>query len=566
MHRQNDITAAMVQQQHTSALPPREIPVFDGDPLQFRPFIKAFEQGVEGKAGSEDCLYYLEQFTKGQPQELVRSCQHMMPGRGYTVAKGLLQEHFGNPYKIATAYMKKALAWQAVKPEDVRALQAYSLFLRGCCNVMGDLQYLQELDMPVNMRTIISKLPYKMREQWRTTAHDIMERTHDRAHITNLVQFIERHVSILSEPLFGDIQDSPAGASASKPPSNFRSQPRSHVNSNVVDTAVISNDVTEDVRDHALDTECIEEARCLYCDRRHPVEECKQFNSKKHKEKILFLRQKGVCFACLCVGHITRDCKGRSVCKVCGQAHPTVLHIERQLTQEQLRASPEQLQSSFQTCGHTGAGKDQCVLSILPVKVKSAKGSRVITTYAFLDPGSSATFCSEHLMRKLNITGKGTSFLLRTMGQERVVPAYSLSGLEVSDLDSNNLYALPEVYTQKEMPVTVTNMITSEDLAKWPYLSKVRIPSVKANVDLLIGTNAPKVLEPWEVINSCQNGPYAIRTVLGWVVNGPLSGNSDAPLSSATVNRISLQRLEEMLVSQYNHDFIEKPTEEREMS
>lgn len=90
-------------------------------------------------------------------------------------------------------------------------------------------------------------------------------------------------------------------------------------------------------------------------------------------------------------------------------------------------------------------------------------------------------------------------------------------------------------------------------------------PSVKADVDLLIGTNAPKVLEPWEVINSGQNGPYAIRRVLGWVVNGPLSGNSDASLSSATVNHISLQRLKDMLVSQY-HDFSEKAAEEREMS
>lgn len=113
------------------------IPVFDGDPLQFSPFTRAFEQGVESKAGSADCLYYLEQFTRGQPQELMCSCQHIAPDHGYKVAKGLLQEHFGNPYKVTIAYMKKALARQAVKAEDLKALQDYSLFLCGCCNVMG---------------------------------------------------------------------------------------------------------------------------------------------------------------------------------------------------------------------------------------------------------------------------------------------------------------------------------------------------------------------------------------------------------------------------------------------
>lgn len=51
---------------------------------------------------------------------------------------------------------------------------------------------MQELHMPVNMRAIITKLPYRMTEQWRTTAQ-----------FGDLVMFIER----LSDPLFGDIQD-----------------------------------------------------------------------------------------------------------------------------------------------------------------------------------------------------------------------------------------------------------------------------------------------------------------------------------------------------------------------
>lgn len=71
----------------------------------------------------------------------------------------------------------------------------------------------------------------------------------------------------------------------------------------------------------------------------------------------------------------------------------------------------------------------------------------------------------------------------------------------------------------------------------------VQVSSIKANVDLLIGTNAPRLLEPWEVVNRCGYGPYAIRTVLGWVINGPLKGNcsnDEMKLSSVVVNRISV--------------------------
>lgn len=55
--------------------------------------------------------------------------------------------------------------------------------------------------------------------------------------------------------------------------------------------------------------------------------------------------------------------------------------------------------------------------------------------------------------------------------------------------------------------MSMDNIATEGDLAKWPYLAKVKIPSIKANMDLLIGSNAPKMLEPWEVIHSQGGGP-----------------------------------------------------------
>ena len=172
-------------------------------------------------------------------------------------------------------------------------------------------------------------------------------------------------------------------------------------------------------------------------------------------------------------------------------------------------------------------------------------------------------------MQRLNIAGRRTSFLLQTMGQERVVPAYSLSSLEVSGLENNLFYRLPEVLTQKKMPVSPDNIVKEEDLAKWPFLSEVKIPSLMANVDLLIGSNAPRMLEPWEVVNSQGEGPYAIRTALGWVINGPVHGNGsslEVKHPSVSVNRISVSRLEQMLSDQYNYDFNERATEEKGLS
>lgn len=49
---------------------------------------------------------------------------------------------------------------------------------------------------------------------------------------------------------------------------------------------------------------------------------------------------------------------------------------------------------AVQTSGLTGAGEHDCKLSIVPVKVKSKKGHKIVEAYAFLDQESSASFCT----------------------------------------------------------------------------------------------------------------------------------------------------------------------------
>lgn len=54
---------------------------------------------------------------------------------------------------------------------------------------------------------------------------------------------------------------------------------------------------------------------------------------------------------------------------------------------------------------------------------------------------------------------------------------------------------------------------------------------------------------------------------IGAVVNGPLRHSYDDDAVSATVNRISIASLEELLISQYNQESIELSSEENtEMS
>lgn len=61
MQQQNDIATLLVKQNASSVLPARNILAFDEDPLQYRSFMNAFENGAEAKTDNWiNCLHFLE--------------------------------------------------------------------------------------------------------------------------------------------------------------------------------------------------------------------------------------------------------------------------------------------------------------------------------------------------------------------------------------------------------------------------------------------------------------------------------------------------------------------------
>lgn len=285
-----------------------------------------------------------------------------------------------------------------------------------------------------------------------------------------------------------------------------------------------------------------------------------------------YMKANGLCFGCLEKGHMSKACKKRMLCQICNKSHPTIVHIETKENQRDhstktghTEASMSSALVSLNAGSHTEAGTKECALTIVPVKVKLDNGTKTVQTYAyaFLDGGSTATFCTEALMHQLTANGKKMDILLKTMGQEKTVSSYKISGLEVAALKGNACIQLPEVYMHQSIPVTRENISKEDDIKKWPYLQEVDLTPINASIGLLIGGNAPKAMEPLRVINSEGSGPYAVKTLLGWVISGPLGMNGDGNAGAVQVNRISI---EDLLVQQYNQDCVEQHYDKKEMS
>ena len=154
------------------------------------------------------------------------------------------------------------------------------------------------------------------------------------------------------------------------------------------------------------------------------------------------VHSKKLCSNCLVPGHLAQDCPKNSFWRItgCNKKHSSFLHprettipttnSSRVITSNPkptVNATPvnSYIQSNtFQTLnGSTIVG-----LSIVPAKGQDKK----IMTYALLDPGSNISFCTDDLLKKINIKGERTNISLTTLHSTKESVNCSIVYLEVS--------------------------------------------------------------------------------------------------------------------------------------
>ena len=258
----------------------------------------------------------------------------------------------------------------------------------------------------------------------------------------------------------------------------------------------------------------------------------------------------------------------KEVCKKCSGTHPTVLHNAERKSRQQNTPKPDQDHSQEvkkpqepginANCGLSGTRDNvkSSNPSTIPVLVRSRESGQSVRTYTYLDDGSDTIFCTQELRNQLSVKGRKTKVRIQTITGEKVSETHLLKNIEVLDLDKENVINIPEMFTKHSIPVNSEDIIKEEDIEEFGYLEDVTLPNLDdKHVGILIGNNIPKAMEPWKIINSQEDGPYAVKTLLGWTVHG-VKRNSHS--QRVSVNRIiANETIEEQLIHMYNMDFSE---------
>ena len=95
-----------------------------------------------------------------------------------------------------------------------------------------------------------------------------------------------------------------------------------------------------------------------------------------------------------------------------------------------------------------------------------------------------------------------------------------------------------ETYARKNLEVK-SDVVKPSQITKWKYLEQSKDElSLNSNVKigLLIGASCSRALEPEMVIHSEGDGTYAVRTILGWCIIGPIN-RKNVPDGKISCNR-----------------------------
>ena len=139
------------------------------------------------------------------------------------------------------------------------------------------------------------------------------------------------------------------------------------------------------------------------------------------------------------------------------------------------------------------------------------------------------------------------------------------------DRSSKNLH-------KPDLPVDNADITQPSQLKQWKYLDHITNQiNLEDNlpVGLLIGANCVRALEPLEILQSRNEGPYTFKTRLGWCIVGPVSQNNKNTVSCNRIaviladtkqvgthffqveNKLHNNEVPDMLKKIYNHNLTE---------
>ena len=495
------------------SIPKLELDKFDGNPLEYHSFINVFDENVGNKTSDDRVkLTRLLQYTTGSAKAAIRNCTLISGSAGYKQARDILHTRFGNDHLISRKIVSDLTDGKLVsKSCDIRKL-ADDLGM--ACSTLDDLKTTYEIDNQNTIIQIAQRCPKSIQTKWKNKALDTKRETGLYPRFAEVVSFMRKIANDWCDPVYG-------GPTLSLP----------NVKSTSVNSFTAESSVSASSKSAPEPTQ-----NCVACGQAHRLIYCDVFKAMKPADRFQLVKQKRLCFTCLISNHVVAKCKSPYVCPVanCGKRHSKFIHTD--VTPGANGSSNVSVggatggSGNSVTNGSTIAFGNSVYLPIVPLCVNGVK------VFALLDTGSTNTFITASLAKRLNLSGYQHNYVMKTVS--RVKPTCSkVVEINLSAVDGSFAEDICNVLVETSIPAKYP--MHDIDVSKYPHLSDLPITPVDQGspVEVLIGMDNSHLILPLEVRRNPRSlkDPYATRSVFGWALNGRVGDGDIGEITSLFV-------------------------------
>ena len=420
---------------------------------------------------------------------------------------------------------------------------------------MKTMKSMAELDSSQILVTLSAKLPSYSGVKWCRFAHEEQAKRQNHIGFKDFVQFVKQEAEVANDPVFSPDALKRERNKATNTNEQRVSVTRPKQRSEASTGQSFFSSVTKPGETSRTAAPLPHLTPCPICEGNHSAVKCQKVLNASPVERYDIFLSKGLCFRCAKSSHLSRNCPSKSTCGECGKRHHTLLHrneptgkdsksqakekVDQNKPQEKKDYSPSTLATANASSVSLTSHVESTVITnskIVPVFVSHRDyPKKEAKVYALLDDASDTTFATTKVQQALGIEGVETELTLSTMSGKEVISVSRIYGLVAERLDRRAKVDLPKMYAKESIPCRGNQIPTPEMADKWPHLKKIKdkIPKLDDSIEigLLIGCNCPKAIKPKEVITGKGEDPYAIRTLLGWCIVGPVT-STQSPESS----------------------------------
>ena len=537
---QSDVSSLSSSMAQLVSLPRIEIEPFDGDPMKYHAFCRAFRINVEQVSSDADAnLARLLSCTTGLARDAIQGTRVIGGVRGFDRAKAILKELFGSRQVIVQEVMNE-LDRKCKPLKTASHVREYSFALGNAYDILSELDALCEVNSQIILRKFVSNLPRFAQNKWCDMQLESRRRSDRYLGFSEFVDFVRLVADGMSDPICGQaaraqlnspkvnadrsvqnfaVTEQGDSVHADKPKGNQKSPPSGNAEprgDKVGQASQNSSPSVQNGKNHPRADRFNRASQCVLCNDAHPLSRCLRFRNMNVSERARFVEEQKVCSNCLRVGHEIEQCLSNNRCLICKAKHSVFLHVD----------------GAF---AHATSGGP----FFMPVVKVLVNGERWAN--AALDTCSCATFCTEAFSKTLS----NTVSEVRCSSLETILGKKTMNSRFISCELSKGAESVvvSGVRIVDRIPVACGPI----DLSRYSHLQGMELSASSnlSEVDMLIGQDCADAMIPMAVKKGNPGEPFAVLYKFGWALHGSNQSVKQNSVSYAVIcNFVSSPLLE----------------------